>query len=150
MSVVADGGAGDDFNEDHNMNLLGHEYDNALAEVAARWGADDGAIVRNHEAHWTAALRGVSLTITLRQIDGRGLSPDLRIGSSGCLPLSPLAALAVLDDARATILRAVSAHTQLGSVVVWFDEAPCDKCSGRGTIRAAACAGCDGTGKRKT
>ncbi len=130
-------------------NLLIHEYDNALAERAALFGAEDGATVRRHEAHWKAALSGCSLSISLdfdRQCDY--LTPRLRMGSSSTFPGDPMLALAVLRDAEATIHRALAAFVPLAGLRVWSDAAPCDWCSATGKSGSHACERCEGTGKR--
>jgi hypothetical protein len=128
-------------------NLLLPEYDTLLADKAALWGADDGATIFNHEAHWTAPLGGLSVSIRL-DIEERHMVPVVRVASTSGLPSDPLAALAILDDGRATLIRAASAHTAIGHVRVWTSKAPCDWCGAKGGDRGSTCQRCAGKGVR--
>ena len=133
-------------------NLLLSEYDNEVANVAAKFGADRGA-ASGREPQWTAPLGGCTVGVRLRNAhDGNDfyMSPETIMGSSSGLPLAPGHALVILRDTEATIMRAMSAHIALGSIRVWGDDAPCDSCSGRGgNYSRHDCKTCGGTGKRK-
>jgi len=133
------------------LNLLIDEWDARLGEVAALWGADDGAVVTRHAALWTAPLSGVGVRVRLRIPDdgARGyMTPEIVVTRTGVPVGDPLRVLAVLDDAAATIYRAAGAFHVLADCLIWTTRAPCDQCSARGTTDGSRCDRCHGTGYR--
>lgn len=133
-------------------NVLLSEYETLLSATAAKHGAVGGAKLDRSTARW-AGVHNLSVDIELRsnldyRSDYRSLVPRVWVCAQSALPADPALALAICDDSRATIVRALIAFTEVQGLVVWRDEAPCDLCGAKGTTRSGPCATCGGTGKR--
>lgn len=131
-------------------NLLMPEYVVRAAEIGAKHGADADPSVKNGCLRWTDRLAGLSVSMELAA-DPRqpgALSPEVRIGMSSGLQSDPLTALAQLESARATLMRALSAAAEVRRVLVWIDEAPCDWCHGDSARGKRPCDKCGNKGIR--
>jgi len=130
-------------------NVLWSEYCDALAPVAAKWGADGGFAVdrKNAEACWVAPLRGVTVTLTLRMGAG-AMRPEVKVGSCSLPTGDAHLARRVMADAIETIERAEAALVEVSHYRVWFRDCPCCHCSGRGQSRGVTCKVCHGKGVR--
>ena len=129
-------------------NVLMSEYETLLSATAAKHGAVSGATLDRSTARWTGA-DNLSVDIGLRSSsDYRSLVPRVWVRAQAALPSDPAMALAICDDARATIVRALIAFTEVQGLVVWLDEAPCDMCGAKGATRSRPCSTCGGTGTR--
>lgn len=133
-----------------SRNLLLSEYDAELATAAALHTADGGAAIKNHAATWSNQIAGLTVNIDLvTDLPTRSMTPRLSIGMTSCLQTDPLVALAQIEEARTTILRAAAAFASVRGVAVWIGEAPCDSCSGRSGPGKRSCARCGSTGVRR-
>ena len=93
-------------------------YRALLAEVAGRHGGvvvgDDIAWYFDAHRQWILARLELAVLVG----DALDLAPELRCGQSTTLSRDPIAAIADLDAARATLLRAIAARDELAGVVV--------------------------------
>lgn len=129
-------------------NVLLSEYETLLSATAAKHGAVGGAKLDRSTARWAGA-HNLSVDIELRSnSDYRSLVPRVWVCAQSALPADPALALAICDDSRATIVRALIAFAEVQGLIVWLDEAPCDLCGAKGTTRSGPCGTCGGTGKR--
>lgn len=132
-----------------SRNLLLSEYDAELSTAAALHMAD-GATIKNHAATWTGRLAGITVHFDLVPDDRPGaMTPRLSLGTTSCLQTDPLVALAQVEEARVTILRATAAYAELRGVSVWLREAPCDSCAGGSGVGRRSCQRCGSTGVRR-
>lgn len=132
-------------------NLLFPEYEERLRKVATDWGADNGAECSIRKApRWTSRLGDISASIDLDMTREQGCHPTVKIGSSTCIMGDAGTALVRLEESARTLRLAMSAHAALGGIVVWYADAPCDFCGGRGKTSGRACVDCGGEGVRNT
>jgi len=134
-------------------NLLWSEYTERLSEVAAKWGADEGAAVsRNNEVTWTCPLESLTVRLGLQNKaatkHGTMMFPELNVGRASA-PMGPAhIARARMASGVETLDKGLAALSEVAHFHVWFGKAPCDFCSGRGHTGNTPCRHCNGTGLR--
>ena len=131
-------------------NLLLPEYVVRAAELGAKYGADADPSAKNGCLRWTDRLAGLSVSVEL-EMDPRqpgARRPEVGIGMSSGLHSDPLTALAQLESAKTTLMRALSLAAEVRGVLVWIDEAPCDWCHGDSARGKRSCDKCGNKGIR--
>ena len=127
-----------------SRNLLISEYIVEIQRVAPLW----LGTVSGHEMRWTSTLSSTACGIELKAMDtedGLFYVPEARIRSSGGLPLRVVDAYMVTLDTADMLRRCLSACAMISDVIVWFQNATCDGCEGRGqNRRGEPCSVCEG------